>query len=180
MLAQQVFNGLALGMGYALIAVGYSLVFGILRLVNFSHGSIYAFGAEIAMVFIVSMKFGIVPGILLSILVTGALGIMIDKIALEPLRKKGSPPIASLITTIGISNIITNLLIVFIGSEKRNFPNIVMGLCCGHDSLFYKYAEGLTTTLVVKDRVLGNNPVQVLYQTRSYYRRLLAKPVGEK
>ena len=57
MLAQQVFNGLALGMGYALIAVGYSLVFGILRLVNFSHGSIYAFGAEIAMVFIVSMKF---------------------------------------------------------------------------------------------------------------------------
>lgn len=53
MLAQQVFNGLALGMGYALIAVGYSLVFGILRLVNFSHGSIYAFGAEIAMVFIV-------------------------------------------------------------------------------------------------------------------------------
>ena len=124
MLAQQVFNGLALGMGYALIAVGYSLVFGILRLVNFSHGSIYAFGAEIAMVFIVSMKFGIVPGILLSMLVTGALGIMIDKIALEPLRKKGSPPIASLITTIGISNIITNLLIVFIGSEKRNFPNI--------------------------------------------------------
>ena len=110
MLAQQVFNGLALGMGYALIAVGYSLVFGILRLVNFSHGSIYAFGAEIAMVFIVSMKFGIVPGILLSMLVTGALGIMIDKIALEPLRKKGSPPIASLITTIG--------------SEKRNFPNI--------------------------------------------------------
>ena len=85
MLAQQVFNGLALGMGYALIAVGYSLVFGILRLVNFSHGSIYAFGAEIAMVFIVSMKFGIVPGILLSMLVTGALGIMIDKIALEPL-----------------------------------------------------------------------------------------------
>ena len=46
MLVQQVFNGLALGMGYALIAVGYSLVFGILRLVNFSHGSIYAFGAE--------------------------------------------------------------------------------------------------------------------------------------
>lgn len=91
MLAQQVFNGLALGMGYALIAVGYSLVFGILRLVNFSHGSIYAFGAEIAMVFIVSMKFGIVPGILLSMLVTGALGIMVDKIALEPLRKKGSP-----------------------------------------------------------------------------------------
>ena len=55
--------------------------------------------------------------------------------------------------------------------------NIIMGLCCGHDSLFIKYAEGLTTTLVVKDRVLGNNPVQALYQTRSYYKKLLAGPV---
>ena len=123
MLAQQIFNGLALGMGYALIVVGYSLVFGILRLVNFSHGAIYAFGAEMAMVFI-GLNFGIVPGIIASMIVTGLLGIAIDKVALEPLRKKHSMPIASLITTIGISNIITNLLIVFLGSEKRNFPQL--------------------------------------------------------
>lgn len=123
MLAQQIFNGLALGMGYALIAVGYSLVFGILRLVNFSHGAIYAFGAEMAMVFI-GLNFGIVPGIIASMIVTGLLGIAIDKVALEPLRKKHSMPIASLITTIGVSNIITNLLIVFLGSEKRNFPRL--------------------------------------------------------
>ncbi len=87
MLTQQIFNGLALGMGYALIAVGYSLVFGILRLVNFSHGSIYAFGAEMSMVFI-GLNFGIVPGIIASMIVTGILGVTIDKIALEPLRKK--------------------------------------------------------------------------------------------
>lgn len=55
--------------------------------------------------------------------------------------------------------------------------NIIMGLCCGHDSLFIKYAKGLTTTLVVKDRVLGNNPVQALYQARAYYKRLLEKPI---
>lgn len=123
MILQQIFNGLALGMGYALIAVGYSLVFGILRLVNFSHGAIYAFGAEMAMVFI-GMKFGSLPGIFAAMILTGILGIAIDKAALEPLRKKKSKPIASLITTIGISNIITNLLIVFLGSEKRNFPTI--------------------------------------------------------
>ncbi|KSV59029.1 branched-chain amino acid ABC transporter permease [Acetivibrio ethanolgignens] len=123
MLIQQFFNGLALGMGYALIAVGYSLVFGILRLVNFSHGAIYAFGAEMAMVFI-GMKFGIVPGILASMILTGILGVTIDKMALEPLRKKKSLPIASLITTIGISNIVTNLMIVFLGSEKRSFPKL--------------------------------------------------------
>ncbi|RKW32359.1 MAG: branched-chain amino acid ABC transporter permease, partial [Lachnospiraceae bacterium] len=123
MLVQQIFNGLALGMGYALIAVGYSLIFGILRLVNFSHGAIYAFGAEMAMIFI-GMRFGVTAGIAAAMILTGILGICIDKLALEPLRKKKSKPIASLITTIGISNIITNLLIVFLGSEKRNFNNI--------------------------------------------------------
>ncbi len=123
MFAQQIFNGLALGMGYALIAVGYSLVFGILRLVNFSHGAIYAFGAEMAMVFI-GIKFGVFPGIIVAMILTGILGVGIDKVALEPLRRKNSKPIASLITTIGISNIITNLMIVFLGSEKRNFQSI--------------------------------------------------------
>ena len=50
--------------------------------------------------------------------------------------------------------------------------NIVMGLCVGHDSLFYKYAEAPSTTLVVKDRVLGNNPVAALYTLDSYYKKL--------
>ena len=58
--------------------------------------------------------------------------------------------------------------------------NVVVGLCVGHDSLFYKYAQGLTTTLVVKDRVLGNNPVQALYQARAYYKKLLLVKVGEE
>lgn len=51
--------------------------------------------------------------------------------------------------------------------------NVVIGLCVGHDSLFYKYAEALTTTLVTKDRVLGHNPAAALYQAEAYYSRLL-------
>ena len=51
--------------------------------------------------------------------------------------------------------------------------NIVVGLCVGHDSLFYKYSEALTTTLVAKDRVTGHNPAAVLYQVDGYYKRLL-------
>lgn len=123
MIIQQIFNGLSIGMAYALIAVGYSLVFGILRLVNFSHGSIYAFGAHMALLF-VGMNFGIIPAVILSLVLTGLLGIAIDKTALEPLRKKNSIPIASLITTIGISNIIQNLLTAFMGSEKKPFPGL--------------------------------------------------------
>lgn len=64
-------------------------------------------------------------------------------------------------------------------AKEKTELNIVMGLCCGHDSLFYKYAKGIVTTLVVKDRVLGNNPVQALYQSRAYYRRLLETPLPE-
>lgn len=118
---QQVLNGLALGMAYALIAVGYSLVFGILRLTNFSHGSIYAFGAHMAVVFI-GFELGLVPAILLAIIITGLVNIAVDKVALAPLRKKKSLPIAALITTIGISQVIQNLLIIVFGSQRRTFP----------------------------------------------------------
>lgn len=120
-IVQQIFNGLALGMAYALIAVGYSLVFGILRLINFSHGAIYAFGAHMALLF-VGFQFGVLPAIFLSMIATGLLGILIDKTALAPLRKKNSVPIAALITTIGISNIIQNLLMIWFGSQKKAFP----------------------------------------------------------
>ena len=58
--------------------------------------------------------------------------------------------------------------------------NVVVGLCVGHDSLFYKYAKGITTTLVTKDRVLAHNPVGALYQARAYYKKLLLAPVGEE
>jgi uncharacterized metal-binding protein len=59
-----------------------------------------------------------------------------------------------------------------LNAAKTDF-NVVIGLCVGHDSLFYKYSDALCTTLVTKDRVLGHNPVAALYQTGSYYKRLL-------
>lgn len=58
--------------------------------------------------------------------------------------------------------------------------NVVVGLCVGHDSLFYKYANGLSTTLITKDRVLAHNPVGALYQSRAYYKHLLASPLAEE
>lgn len=109
-------------MTYALVAVGYSLVFGILRLINFSHGSVYAFGAHI-MLLCIGFSFNPWVGMLASIAVTGILGILIDKVALQPLRDKKSIPIASLITTIGVSYIIQNMLMVAFGSERKSFPN---------------------------------------------------------
>ncbi len=60
-------------------------------------------------------------------------------------------------------------------NEKKTDLNIVIGLCVGHDSLFYKYSDALCTTLVTKDRVLGHNPAAALYQADSYYRTKLFK-----
>ncbi len=70
-------------------------------------------------------------------------------------------------------NICNPILQAKILNEEKTDLNIVMGLCVGHDSLFYKYAEGLTTTLVAKDRVLGNNPAAALYTADSYYKNKL-------
>ena len=122
LLVQQLANGLSLGMVYGLVAVGFSMVFGILRLINFSHGAVLAFGANIALFFI-GMHIGPVPAIVLAVVISGFLGIMIDKVALLPLRKKKSIPIAALVTTIGISNIIENLLVARFGSHRRPFPD---------------------------------------------------------
>jgi branched-chain amino acid transport system permease protein len=122
MFIQQIINGLALGLAYALVAVGYSLVFGILRLINFSHGAVYSFGAHTAL-FLVGISFGPIPAIIAAMAVTGILGVLIDKAALAPLRKKKAVPIAALVTTLGISNIIQNLLVVRFGSQRKSFPD---------------------------------------------------------
>ena len=60
-------------------------------------------------------------------------------------------------------------------NKAKTDLKVVVGLCVGHDSLFYKYAEGLVTTLITKDRVLGHNPAAALYQVNSYYKRLMQK-----
>jgi uncharacterized metal-binding protein len=58
-------------------------------------------------------------------------------------------------------------------NEEKTELNILLGLCVGHDSLFFKYAEAYTTVLVAKDRVLGHNPIAALYTAGSYYSRLM-------
>ncbi len=81
----------------------------------------------------------------------------------EKIRPGAYEPMCNPISQAGIMN-----------KEKTEF-NILVGLCVGHDALFLKHAEALTTVFIVKDRLLGHNPVVALYQSSMYYRRLLAK-----
>ncbi|MFT9493986.1 branched-chain amino acid ABC transporter permease [Anaerosolibacter sp.] len=125
MIIQQLVNGLTLGSTYALTAVGYSMVFGILELVNFSHGSVYMVGAFLTLIFLTSLKLNFFVSFLLSIILTGLLGILIDKVSLYPLRRKNAPKVTALISTIGVSIFLQNLVMLVWGSETKNFPLVI-------------------------------------------------------
>jgi branched-chain amino acid transport system permease protein len=122
---QQLINGLTMGSIYALTAIGYTMVFGILELVNFAHGSVYMVGAFLTLAFVTSLGMNIGAALLLSIILTGILGIMVDKIAIAPLRKKNTSKINALIGTIGVSIFLQNLAMLVFGSETKNFPVLI-------------------------------------------------------
>ena len=124
MFVEQLINGLAIGTIYALVAVGYSLVFGILRLVNFTHSSVYTLGAFMVYVGVEYLHLNIFLAILFSLVTTGFAGVMIDKMGLEPLRKKGASKISAMITTIGLSYVIINCLNIAFGSQIIRFPDL--------------------------------------------------------
>ncbi len=100
-LVQNFFNSLSLGGLYALIAVGYTMVYGILRLINFAHGDIFMMGTYFAFYAITLFLLPWWLGFLVAICITGLLGYSIEKIAYRPLRN--APRISSLITAIGVS-----------------------------------------------------------------------------
>ena len=123
MFLEQTINGLAVGSVYALVAVGYSLIFGVLRILNLAHASFYAFTGNIMLV-LIGLHFGIVPALIVAIILTGLLASLFNAGLLAPLREKQVPNIIHMITAIGFSYVIDNLLIAFLGSDRKSFPNI--------------------------------------------------------
>src|ERR1044072_2750902 len=123
---QQLINGLNVGAIYALIALGYTMVYGILRLINFAHGDIYMVGAFAG--YYIALKMGMVgPSwgglivVLISAMVAAALvGMAIEGFAYRPLRKYAR--MTTLITAIGVSLLLENLGVVIFGGARRSFP----------------------------------------------------------
>ena len=124
-------NGISLGSIYAIIALGYTMVYGIAKMLNFAHGDVIMVGAYIS--FCATQYWGLTP--LLSVLVAMAvctvLGIVIEKLAYKPLRSATS--LAVLITAIGVSYLLQNLALLIWGSNPKNFVSIVQ---LGKISLF--------------------------------------------
>ncbi|MBS3971518.1 MAG: branched-chain amino acid ABC transporter permease [Erysipelotrichia bacterium] len=119
---QQIINGLSIGSVYALVALGYTMVYGIIKLINFAHGEIFMVGAYTAMVLITSFSVPLWLAMIISMATTALLGMVIEKIAYKPLRQ--SSRTAALITAIGVSFLLQNAMLLIMGARIYTFPQV--------------------------------------------------------
>lgn len=119
---QQIINGLSIGSVYALVALGYTMVYGIIKLINFAHGEIFMVGAYSAMILITMFNLPLWLAMMLSMLTTAILGMVIEKVAYKPLRK--SSRTAALITAIGVSFLLQNVMLLIMGARIYTFPQV--------------------------------------------------------
>jgi branched-chain amino acid transport system permease protein len=116
---QQFINGLNLGSIYALVAIGLTMVYGILRLINFAHGDLVMWGAYLALALVANTFLPLGAAVLLPMLVIGLVGVLVERVAYRPLR--GAPEVAMLITSLGISTLIQNGTVMFLTAQPRSF-----------------------------------------------------------
>lgn len=120
----QIINGLHVGSIYALVALGYNMVYGIVQLINFAHGDIIMVGAYAAYVALIVGGLPIWAAFLISIAVCAILGMVIERVAYRRLLVKNAPRISLLITAIGVSIFLQNLAQLIFTSSGKSFPNL--------------------------------------------------------
>lgn len=119
----QLINGISVGSIYALIALGYTMVYGIVKLINFAHGDIIMIGAYTALMMITSAGLPFYLAVVMAIVVCAAIGVTVERVAYKPLRN--SPRISSLITAIGVSLLLQNVFQLIFTPNPRPFPNVL-------------------------------------------------------
>ena len=118
-------NGISLGSVYAIIALGYTMVYGIAKMLNFAHGDVIMVGGYVAFCSSYYLHWPAIPSILLAVIVCTLLGIIIERLAYKPLRSAGS--LAVLITAIGVSYFLQNAALLIWSSNTKSFPNMIGG-----------------------------------------------------
>lgn len=120
MLFQQLINGVALGSTYALIALGYTMVYGIITLINFAHGEIFMAGAFVGLLMVSVFKLNFFVAMIIAMVFCMVLGVVIERIAYRPLRK--SSRLSALISAIGVSIFLSTLAQMIFGADAKGFP----------------------------------------------------------
>ena len=123
MLEQQLVNALSLGCVYALFALGFTLIFGVLGVVNLSHGAVFMVGAYAAEQAVVRFAFPLWGALLFAFVFCGTLGLVIDFLVLRPLRARSAPHLIPMIATIGVAIILNNGIQGIFGAQNLRFPS---------------------------------------------------------
>jgi len=154
-LVQQFFNGLSLGAIYALIAIGYTMVYGIIGMINFAHGEIYMIGAYVGLVTLSAIGVGsglpvwaiIGAMLIVSVIVTGVYGYAVERVAYRPLR--GSPRLVALISAIGMSIFLQNWVALGQGSRDMAVSPLIFGAATFHVGGDFDVTVSYTRLLII-------------------------------
>ncbi|MEZ4770535.1 MAG: branched-chain amino acid ABC transporter permease [Caldilineales bacterium] len=122
MFLQQLVNALWLGSVYALFALGYTLVFGVLDILNLAHGAVFMWGAFFGLLAVTRLGLPIWAALLVAMLGAGVLGVVLDRVAFRPLRRRNAPQLAAIISSIGASTILVSLAQGAFGAQVSRFP----------------------------------------------------------
>lgn len=122
MLAQQFINAVSLGGVYALFALGFTLVFGVVNVINLAHGAVFMIGAYAALEAVLLLRLPLFAAIAVAVLVTAIAGWLLDKLIFAPLRARRAPHLAPMIATIGAATCLTSLVEGYFGAENLRFP----------------------------------------------------------
>jgi len=133
---QQVLNGLSIGSAYAIFALGYTLIFSILGIINFAHGAIFTLGAYFSYTLMggtfgfsgllanaalpIQLPFAL--ALILGSILAGLVGVAVERFAFRPLRRKGSDPLLTVVSSLGVAVVIVNLIQYLVGAESYTFP----------------------------------------------------------
>lgn len=123
MILTNLINGVSLGSIYAIIALGYTMVYGIAKMLNFAHGDVIMVGGYTAFYSMTCLHCGPIPACLLAVAVCTLLGMAVERLAYKPLRQ--APSLAVLITAIGVSYFLENAALLICGSDPKIFPSVI-------------------------------------------------------
>lgn len=126
MLEQQLLNALSLGSVYALFALGFTLIFGVLRVISLAHGAIFMCGAYIALALVEKLHTPLALAMFGAMLGCGIIGVLMDVVVLRPLRARNAPHLAPMIATIGVAILLTSIVQGLAGAETSRFPFDIM------------------------------------------------------
>jgi branched-chain amino acid transport system permease protein len=120
-------NGLPIGAVYALVALSYSLIYASSGVLNWSQGDMVMLGAYVGFTLSQILHVGFIPSLLVSMLVVGFVGVVVQRLILRPLRQRKSPPINVVIATLGVAIIVRNIALTVWGPDAQNYPSPVRG-----------------------------------------------------